>query len=187
MAESFGGAGDSGLDFDHISELFAAFGRVDVRTMFGGAGIYADGVMFGLVVDEFIYLKTDERSAARFEREGCGPFTYDTKRGESSLKSYWRMPDRLYDDPPRFFPHIHNLVEVKMHRLHDGRWNPDRRAVAPGRSVAADAPEADAGDPSDPGTARLPAPAQHHGPHRSPTRYRPSQHVTVPPGLFWDN
>jgi len=87
------------VDPDHISELFAAFGRVDVRNMFGGAGIYADGVMFGLVVDEFIYLKTDERSAARFEREGCGPFTYDTKRGERVLKSYWRMPDRLYDEP----------------------------------------------------------------------------------------
>ena len=87
------------MDPDHISELFAAFGRVDVRTMFGGAGIYADGVMFGLVVDELIYLKTDEHTAARFEREGCGPFTYDTKRGERSLKSYWRMPDRLYDEP----------------------------------------------------------------------------------------
>ncbi len=81
------------MDPDHISELFAAFGRVDVRTMFGGAGIYADGVMFGLV------LKTDAHTAARFEREGCGPFTYDTKRGERVLKSYWRMPDRLYDEP----------------------------------------------------------------------------------------
>jgi DNA transformation protein and related proteins len=61
---------------EHISELFAAFGRVDVRSMFGGTGIYAEGVMFGLVVDDVIYLKTDERTAARFEQEGCGPFTY---------------------------------------------------------------------------------------------------------------
>jgi DNA transformation protein and related proteins len=87
------------VDLDHISELFAAFGRVDVRRMFGGAGLYAEGVMFGLIVDDVIYLKTDEHTAARFEREGCGPFTYDTKRGERSLKSYWRMPDRLYDEP----------------------------------------------------------------------------------------
>jgi DNA transformation protein and related proteins len=87
------------LDLDHIFELFAAFGRVDVRNMFGGAGVYAEGVMFGLVVDDVIYLKTDEHTAARFEREGCGPFTYDTRRGERALKSYWRMPDRLYDEP----------------------------------------------------------------------------------------
>ena len=87
------------MDPEHISELFAAFGRVDVRNMFGGAGIYAEGLMFGLIVDDVIYLKTDAQTAARFEREGCGPFTYDTKRGERSLKSYWRMPDRLYDEP----------------------------------------------------------------------------------------
>jgi DNA transformation protein and related proteins len=87
------------LDSDHISELFAAFGRVHVRNMFGGAGIFADGVMFGLIVDDVIYLKTDTRTVPRFEQEGCGPFTYDTKRGERALKSYWRLPDRLYDDP----------------------------------------------------------------------------------------
>ena len=87
------------MDSEHISELFAAFGRVDVRNMFGGAGIYAEGVMFGLVVDDVIYLKTDEQTAARFEQAGCGPFTYETKRGERALKSYRRMPDRLYDEP----------------------------------------------------------------------------------------
>jgi DNA transformation protein and related proteins len=87
------------VDLDHICELFTAFGRVDVRNMFGGAGIYAEGVMFGLIVDDVIYLKTDAQTAARFEREGCGPFTYDTKRGERALKSYWRLPDRLYDEP----------------------------------------------------------------------------------------
>ena len=87
------------MDPAHISELFAAFGRVDVRRMFGGGGIYSDGMMFGLVVDDVIYLKTDVHTVDRFEREGCGPFTYDTKRGERALKSYWRMPDRLYDEP----------------------------------------------------------------------------------------
>jgi DNA transformation protein and related proteins len=87
------------VDPDHISELFAAFGRVAVRNMFGGAGIYADSVMFGLIVDDVIYLKADADTFAAFEREGCGPFTYDTKRGARALKSYWRMPDRLYDEP----------------------------------------------------------------------------------------
>jgi len=92
-------SGKPAVDPDSIQELFAAFGRVHVRNMFGGAGIYADGVMFGLIVDDVIYLKTDAHTAARFEREGCAPFTYDTKRGERALKSYWRMPDRLYDEP----------------------------------------------------------------------------------------
>ncbi len=67
--------------------------------MFGGAGLYADGVMFGLVSGGQIYLKADAATAAAFEREGCAPFEYGTKTGKRAVMSYWRLPDRLYDDP----------------------------------------------------------------------------------------
>ena len=82
-----------------IIDLFVAFGRVSARRMFGGFGIYADGTMFALASDGVIFLKADEETSAVFEREGMGRFTYSAKgRGRTSL-SYWRLPDRLYDDP----------------------------------------------------------------------------------------
>jgi len=84
---------------DAIVELFSAFGPVTVRRMFGGAGIYADGTMFGLIADGAIYLKVAESNAAMFEREGLPPFTYSRRKGEGIVMSYRRMPDRLYDDP----------------------------------------------------------------------------------------
>jgi DNA transformation protein len=84
---------------DDIRELFAAFGPVAVRRLFGGAGIYAQGMMFALVHQGVIYLKADGQNAAAFEREGLGPFTYATREGRRELASYRRMPDRLYDDP----------------------------------------------------------------------------------------
>jgi DNA transformation protein and related proteins len=87
------------MDRDRIAEMFAAFGTVDVRRMFGGIGIYADGIMFALGHDGSVYLKADELTRAAFEREGQGPFTYDTRSGRHALTSYWRMPDRLHDDP----------------------------------------------------------------------------------------
>jgi DNA transformation protein len=87
------------VDPDTIQELFAVFGAVNVRRMFGGAGLYADGVMFGLVSDGQIYLKADAATAKTFEREGCAPFEYGTKTGKRAVMSYWRLPDRLYDDP----------------------------------------------------------------------------------------
>jgi DNA transformation protein and related proteins len=83
---------------EYIEELFAAFGPVSVRRLFGGAGLYADGVMFAIFSHDFVYLKADDTTAEAFKREGCGPFTYATKEGERSLGSYWRIPDRLYDD-----------------------------------------------------------------------------------------
>jgi DNA transformation protein len=91
------------LDTEFIRDLFAQFRPVTVRRMFSGAGLYCDGVMFGLVVRGTIYLKADETSSADFAREGSSRFTY--KRGKASGRpsehalSYWRLPDRLYDDP----------------------------------------------------------------------------------------
>ena len=87
------------MESEDIVELFAAFGRVSVRRMFGGFGISADGLMFALASDGVLYLKADEETSGAFTREGMGPFTYTAKgRGRTSL-SYWRLPDRLYDDP----------------------------------------------------------------------------------------
>src|SRR5262245_58059498 len=63
-----------------------------------GAGLFADGVMFGLVSGGQIYLKADATTVTWFGRECCGPFEYSTKHGKRALTSYWRLPDRLYDE-----------------------------------------------------------------------------------------
>jgi DNA transformation protein and related proteins len=91
------------VDPDFIVELFAPFGRVTVRRLFGGAGLFAEGHMFGLVFDGAIFLKVDDASIPDFEREGSVPFVYTRAKspgrvGRHSL-SYWRLPERLYDDP----------------------------------------------------------------------------------------
>ncbi len=93
------------MDADFIHDLFAQFGPVTVRRMFSGAGLFCDGVMFGLVVRDVIYLKADETGIAEFEREDSEPFTYS--RGKTSGRvsrhalPYWRLPERLYDDPDK--------------------------------------------------------------------------------------
>jgi DNA transformation protein len=91
------------VDPEFINDLFAPFGPVTVRRMFGGAGIYREGLMFALVFDGSIFLKVDDASIPDFEREGSRPFVYTRakspgKIGRASL-SYWRLPERLYDDP----------------------------------------------------------------------------------------
>ncbi len=77
--------------FDHIGELFSGFGPVAVKRMFGGAGIYAGGTMFAIVIDGAIYLKADEHSIPAFEAEGLTPFTYEAKN-KRAVMSYWRYP-----------------------------------------------------------------------------------------------
>jgi DNA transformation protein and related proteins len=87
------------MDAGRIVEMFAAFGPVVPRRMFSGYGVFSDGMMFALVARGVLYLKADQQTLAAFETEGQGPFTYAAKGGTRALMSYWRAPDRLYDDP----------------------------------------------------------------------------------------
>lgn len=83
---------------DFFKEQMAGFGSVTSKRMFGGAGLYRDGLIFALVVADTLYLKADDQTRGRFEAEGLGPFTYDTRLGERTITSYWRCPERCLDD-----------------------------------------------------------------------------------------
>jgi DNA transformation protein and related proteins len=95
---------------DDIRELFAAFGSVTVRRMFGGAGIYVERTMFALAHEGVIYLKADALNAAAFEREHLAPFTYTTRDGKRAVMSYRRLPDQLYDDPDELAVWAHEAL-----------------------------------------------------------------------------
>jgi DNA transformation protein len=89
------------VDRDFICELFAPFGAVTVKSMFGGSGIYAEGLMFGLEFDGTIYLRVDPATIPEFEREKSVPFVYPLAKNHVGRPSrnFWRLPERLYDDP----------------------------------------------------------------------------------------
>lgn len=82
-----------------LQECLAGLGPVNVRRMFGGAGVYLDGVMFALVADDVLYFKADAKTQVSFEEEGLKPFVYTAKNGRRTVMSYWRVPERLYDEP----------------------------------------------------------------------------------------
>ena len=108
------------MDSEFIGDLFAQFRPVTVRRMFGGAGLYADGVMFGLVFDGAIFLKVDATSIPDFEREGSQPFVYTRAKskgrvGRASL-SYWRLPERLYDDPDELVVWAERALAIAEHK-----------------------------------------------------------------------
>ena len=79
-------------------ELFALMGHLSVRKMFGGAGIYLDGLMFVLIGYGDIYLKADATNLGVFIKSSCPPFVFHTKEGKVMEMSYRRMPDDALDD-----------------------------------------------------------------------------------------
>jgi DNA transformation protein len=87
------------MDSDFLIDLFATFGPVTIRRMFSGFGISVDGVTFALALREAVFLRAAPTDTPRFEAEGSAPFQYQTRVKTVTVGSYWRLPERLYDDP----------------------------------------------------------------------------------------
>lgn len=83
---------------DYLCEVFAQFGPVHARKMFGGYGLYHDGVMFGLVANDTLYLKADAATRDRFLSRGLTAFEYE-KNGKTVAMSYYVAPEEIFDDP----------------------------------------------------------------------------------------
>lgn len=88
-------------DPEAIRELFSSYRNVSVRRMFGGHGVFADGLMFALESDGELYLKADDLTIPKLAAENSEPFVYKAKGREIAL-SYWKLPERLYDEPDEF-------------------------------------------------------------------------------------
>jgi len=84
-------------------ELFEAMDGFRVKRMFGGLGLFARDVMFGLIDDGLIYLKTDPELEAELRAAGAQPWLYAERRGPRAgitvETSYLSLPDEAYDDP----------------------------------------------------------------------------------------
>jgi DNA transformation protein len=88
---------------DFVRELFQGLGPIHIRRMFGGAGGYADGVMFLLILSDTIHIKVDDALRAELRAEGSGPFIWTPesgpRKGEQVEMGYWRLPESALDDP----------------------------------------------------------------------------------------
>ena len=93
-------ASDSFAEF--LREQLAPLGRITMRRMFGKTGVFCDGVMFGMVTENTLYLRVDDENRETFkEAEAYPPLNYE-KGGSTIDLSFWRVPERLFDEPEEF-------------------------------------------------------------------------------------
>jgi DNA transformation protein len=85
------------MDDDALRDLFAGLGPVSIRRMFGGKGIYFNGLIVAVVVSGEVLLKADEISAPEFEAAGSRRWVYEGKNRPVSMP-YWSIPERAIDD-----------------------------------------------------------------------------------------
>jgi len=81
-----------------LQEHLEPLGRIAFRRMFSGAGVYCDGVIFGLILRDALHFKVDDGNRAAYEAEGMQPFSYEAKGRTVEIGAYWRVPERLLDE-----------------------------------------------------------------------------------------
>lgn len=87
------------MDNAAIEEMFEPLGPVSIRRMFGGKGIYHNGLILALEVSGEILLKADADSAPEFRSAGARQWTYESKKDKPIAMPYWSIPDEALDDP----------------------------------------------------------------------------------------
>ena len=82
---------------DYVLEQLEPLGDVTSRRMFGGAGLYRDGLIFGLVSGDAVYFKTDEANLADYEAAGAERF--DPMPERPAKFSYFSVPVEILEQP----------------------------------------------------------------------------------------
>ncbi|MDM0113449.1 TfoX/Sxy family protein [Variovorax sp. J22R133] len=80
-----------------LPEVFEKMGRIEVKRMFGGHGLFLDGRMFALVSKDTLYLKSDAQTASHFDERQLPPFTY-LRAGKPTPTSYRQAPEEVFED-----------------------------------------------------------------------------------------
>lgn len=88
---------------DYVMELFGPFGTVGARRMFGGHGVYLDGLMFAIISEDTLYLKADEMNRIEFEQAGCEIFGY-ARKGRRATLNFFRAPADAMESPELMLP-----------------------------------------------------------------------------------
>ncbi len=83
---------------DYIIDQLSAWGDVSARKMFGGAGLYCEGAMFGLIADDVAYLKVDDSNRKDFIKAGSSPFNPYPDKVKTTVTSYYEIPADVLED-----------------------------------------------------------------------------------------
>jgi len=118
------------MDNERIAELFEGLGPVSIRRLFGGKGIYFDGVIVAIVLRGELLLKADEQSAPDFEAAGCKQWTYTGSRhGKLIAMPYWSVPDSAFDDPDEMLEWARAALAAGQRAETKKKRKPKTRAV----------------------------------------------------------
>jgi DNA transformation protein len=104
----------SAVYLQYILEQLAGAGRVTSRRMFGAVGLYCDGLFFGVIDDDTLFLKVDDSTRGDYESRGMKAFRPYADKPEISM-SYFTVPADVLDDADELVAWARRSVAVAAH------------------------------------------------------------------------
>jgi DNA transformation protein len=93
-----------------VLDQLGVAGTITAKAMFGGVGLYCQGLFFGLIDDDTLYLKVDDMTRPEFERVGSEPFR--PYGDQSHVMSYYELPAEVLEDREAVRPWDERAIEV---------------------------------------------------------------------------
>jgi DNA transformation protein len=97
-----------------LDQLGRTTERVRMKSMFGGAGVYAGELFFAIVSDDVLYFKVDNTNRPDFEARGMQPFRPFGEGGE--VMQYYQLPEELLEDPDELKPWVEKAILVAANK-----------------------------------------------------------------------
>ncbi len=86
-----------------VYDVLGGVPGITSKAMFGGWGVYKDGMIVAIIVESELYAKVNVTTKPEFERLGSHPFTYVKKDGKQVTMSYWLVPEELLENREKLF------------------------------------------------------------------------------------
>jgi DNA transformation protein len=72
---------------------------VSSRRMFGGVGLYQDGLFFGAIDDDVMFLRVDDATRPEFTQRGSQALRPVASKPDMVMEAYYQVPGDILDDP----------------------------------------------------------------------------------------
>ena len=102
---------------EYMLDQFSQWCQVTARKMFGGAGLYCEGNMFGLIADDVAYLKVDDSNREEFVRAGSSPFK--PYKDKTTTMSYYEIPPDILDDQDQLVKWAEKSLDIQKRKRTD--------------------------------------------------------------------
>ncbi|MBS1988240.1 TfoX/Sxy family protein [Candidatus Dependentiae bacterium] len=97
---------------NYILDLLLPLGNMRARKMFGGFGIYKNGIFFALIINNILYFKVDAANQSDYESFDSKPFTYTNKNDKLVSMSYWEVPIDILENQNKLEQWVEKAVQA---------------------------------------------------------------------------